>query len=159
MVTYIVEIKIRKARKEDQDPIINMCKSSMKETYGSFLDEDALKPLETGSSTDRYIKRMINNMVVAHKNEKVVGVLSIDNNLIDFIWVHGDFRGKGIGKTLMHKAENHLKTKGYKKARLECYEPNKRSIKFYKNLDWIPKSSEYDKKARVNRILMEKSIV
>ena len=152
------EIICRSAVAEDYNQIVTMCKSSMVATYGGFLDEEAMRPWAEGIETDNYVRKMLSEMIVAEENGKIVGVVCINNDEIDLLWIHIERRRNGIGKKLMEKAEVALSERDYKEAKLECAEPNTPAMKFYRKLGWNERGKFLDEMSGVNKVIMQKDI-
>ena len=151
-------IIIRTARPDDYAHIVSMCKNSMVATYGDFFDRETMKPWVEGNETDTYVETMLSNMIVAEDKGRVVGVISLKEDVIDLIWIAIEYRGKGIGKTLMVEAERILSARGFERAKLECFEPNTNAIAFYKKRGWSIKDTSFDNTAGVNKVIMEKNL-
>ena len=152
------DVKIRKSRPGDRDPIIRMCKASLRETYGPFLDADRMKPWVEGAEADRYVDTMLANMWVAEDDERVVGVTALKDYVIDLLWVAEDLRRTGIGTLLMDAVEDALFTAGYPKGALECFSPNTNAIDFYEDRGWKVVDQYPDSVARVDKVLMQKQL-
>jgi len=152
------EIIIRQADASDRDQIVAMCKHSMKATYGSFMTEEAMAPLAEGDETDKYVDAMLPHMLVAEDAETVVGVVSLDNETIDLLWVDIERRGQGIGSRLLKQAEDQLATKGVRKGKLQCFEPNRSSIEFYQSQGWSITDTVHDDMAGVDKVNMVKEL-
>ena len=149
---------IRKATPADLEPIIQMCKSSMLATYGSFLAEEKIKPWIEGNETDKYVGSMLGDMLVAMHEEGIVGVVSIASNTIDLVWVAPAKRGHGIGTALLTAAEDLIWKSSYSTARLEVFEPNSDAIRFYETHGWKRQEVYPDPVAGVDKVLMEKTV-
>lgn len=152
------EVKIRKCLPEDRDPIVSMCKGSIRETYGPFLDAERMKPWIEGGESDRYVDTMLTSMLVAERDGRVVGVTALKDHLVDLLWVADDLRGSGIGTRLMEAAEEALAAAGYPKGALECFSPNANAIGFYEGRGWRIVDRYPDSVAGVDKVLMQKSI-
>jgi len=80
-------IKIRKAKFEDLETITKMDSIYLKATHS--LD---------------YLKRNLNNILVAIERERVVGYIMFKGEIAMNSVILPDYRGKGIGKMLMKEA-------------------------------------------------------
>ena len=78
---------------------------------------------------------------VCVEGEKLLGTVMAGSDgrrgTIYHLMVASDFRGKGIGKKLMHKVITSLKKLGIKKAQLFIVKGNKLAEEFYSHLGWI----------------------
>lgn len=59
-----------------------------------------------------------------YENHTVRGCAVVYKNCIRLICVHPDFRGRGIGRSLMETCESHIKSNGYKKAVIGGHDSN-----------------------------------
>lgn len=104
---------------------------------------------------EKYFKEMLKNInekngkVFLYKeNEKIIGLVAgiINNDKIttfDFnapkrgriteLVVDKNYRGKGIGKVLLQKMSNYLKSQGSEKIMIAVFGYNEKAIKFYQN--------------------------
>lgn len=153
------DVKIRKSRPQDRGPIIHMCKISLQETYGPFLELDRVKPWIEGEETDHYVDQMLANMLVAEAAGAVVGVTALKDHVIDLLWVAEPMRGAGIGTLLMEAAEGQLAAAGYLRGALECFTPNTNAIEFYEGRGWKVADRYADSVAGVEKVLMQKTLV
>jgi len=152
------EVKIRKTRPEDRERVVGMCKVSMRETYGPFLDSERMKPWLEGQELDRYVDAMLANMLVAEHDGRVVGVTALKAHLVDLLWVARELRGTGVGTRLMDAAEEALAAAGYPSGALECFLPNREAIEFYEQRGWKVVDRYPDTVAGVDKVLMQKTI-
>ena len=149
---------IRSARETDIEPVIEMCKSSMRATYGAFFDDDQMAPWIEGGKTDEYVRGGIGNMLVAEDDGAVVGVVAVEGDLIDLVWVALGARGRGFGEELMAAAEAAMRNAGHAQARLEVFEPNADAIRFYERNGWRRGARFPDPAAGVDKIVMTKPL-
>ena len=89
-----LNIYIRSANKDDFHQIVDIWKKSAKYTYENFFDKHILQLWLKGDEIEKYIRRMISKMHVAVFENKVVGVIAIEMNEIDLIWVDINYRRK-----------------------------------------------------------------
>lgn len=151
-------IEIRKARRDDIERIISMCKDSLAATYGDFMDEEAMRPWIAGTETDDYVRSRIAQMLVAEFSGRIAGVVSLDQQSVDLLWVDIDHRRQGIGRCLMERAERELASSGHSTGKLECFEPNRDAIAFYERLGWSIERKYLDETAGVNKVVMTKTL-
>ena len=151
-------MKTRKARDSDIDQIIKMCTSSLKVTYGSFLTEEMMEPWINGSETEKYVTKMLDNIWIAEDEGHIRAVTALKDDMIDLLWIGLQYRSRGIGRELLERAEQIMRENGIKQGRLECFEPNTSSIKFYEKMGWQKKEVCLDKMANINKVLMTKSL-
>ena len=68
----------------------------------------------------------VNNFIVSIKDNKILGFIGINDNVIEMLFVNINKRGQGIGKQLILEAINK-----YQVNEVSCNEDNVDSIKFY----------------------------
>jgi GNAT superfamily N-acetyltransferase len=54
------------------------------------------------------------------------------------MWIAPDLRGTGIGKRLVHAAEDWGKDRGVTRSELWVTEANQAAVHFYESLDYLP---------------------
>ena len=137
-------VSIRKARltKEDIESFVETYKSAYR-----GLEEYAYVKEKSIRYYFRWLfKRDSDGFFVAELNGMVVGFVACDShwhNLfhekmgeIHELVVREEYKGRGIGKKLMERAEQYLKSKGHNKIGLWVGENNARAIKFYEALGY-----------------------
>lgn len=128
---------------------IKECIAELKE-YESQFDPDYFTNEESVNRLFKSILKEKENggeIFVAESNNKIVGFVSLgidDKNdelivnkiptayISDIIVLEG-YRGKGIGKALLKKAENFTKEKGLKYIKLIVFAENNKAIELYKS--------------------------
>lgn len=151
-------MEIRKAPVDDIEGITEMCVSSMAATYGHIMTEEEMRPWIEGDETLKHVTKTIEFSSVAVNKGAICGVVTLDKDLIDLVWVGIEYRGKGIAKLLMDEAEKQLKENGYKVAKLECFEGNDAAIGFYESVGWIIQKVVKDETSGHNKFIMTKSL-
>jgi ribosomal protein S18 acetylase RimI-like enzyme len=66
----------------------------------------------------------------------VIGAFDGRRGMIYHLAVHRDFRGQGVGASLLAEVEERLKAKGCLKCLLHVFANNTEAIEFYKNRGW-----------------------
>jgi ribosomal protein S18 acetylase RimI-like enzyme len=66
----------------------------------------------------------------------VIGAFDGRRGMVYHLAVHRDFRGRGIGASLLAEVEDRLKAKGCLKCLLHVFGDNTEAIQFYKNRGW-----------------------
>ncbi len=149
-------IQIRKYKKEDcyeiseiiKECLINVNSKDYPKTVIDFMI-DHFSPQQI----DEYGK--INICLVAVENEKIIGTISLNKNVIYTTFVHPAYYGKGIGSSLLEKLEEIASGKGYK----ELHVPASLSaVDFYKKCGFIEQKEDYDENFG-KTILMKKELV
>ena len=117
-----------------------------------------MRPWVEGREVEEYVARMWPHMTVAVNDRQVVGVVALDNHVIDLLWIRADLRGRGIGSLLMDRAESILATH-HDVAELECFAPNHMSLAFYEARDYTVVRSYYEAASGVDKVVMSKALV
>ena len=129
-------MKIRNAKKGDLKEIVNIFMMGSKKR--PYLQE------WTKKKVIGFLKPSLkkNELLVAVINENVVGFIlagpsSANKKIvyIDELWVAENYRGKGIGKSLLAFIEKYHKKKGVDIMRFTAYSKSKASS-FYKKLNY-----------------------
>jgi len=154
----MTSVSIRSADASDIDDIVAMCKSSLAATYGSFLDEEKMRPWIEGDEAAKYVKKTLARMIVADDEGTIAGVASLEDDMIGLIWVDTELRGQGIGSRLLAEAEHMLASEGQTIGKLECFEANVDSMAFYRSRGWTAVKTSMHETAGVNSVLMHKAI-
>ncbi|MHC4065264.1 MAG: GNAT family N-acetyltransferase [Planctomycetota bacterium] len=130
----------------------------MKATYGAFLTSEQMRPWIERGETERYVKAMLANILVAEEDGPIRGVATLKDDMVDLIWVAIESRGHGIGRALLGEAEKALLERGIQVGRLECFAQNARAIAFYERMDWSRKDTYLDESTGVNKVRMVKQL-
>ena len=79
--------------------------------------------------------------LVGFENEGIlVGFIGIAKDNLEMLFIHNDYRGKGIGKRLLNHAINH-----YQITKVDVNEQNLQALEFYKHLGFhVINRSEVD---------------
>lgn len=124
-----------------------------RETYYPFLTKDEIDArINNNYRLEDFIQLLGNRNTqflwgIFHKNNLVAylylstsdelsSVLIKDLIQLNRIYVHPDFKGKGLGKQLMQKAESFCKEQNQKGIWLHCLDQNIASIQFYQKLGY-----------------------
>ena len=150
-------VRIRAARREDVGDMVRIQRESLPDTYGRFLEEEALEPWIDGDLVDRYVASEWQNMIVAESQGEILGFAAIAGALIDLLWVRADVRGRGIGTRLMDHAEPRIASR-HATAELECFEPNTRALRFYERRGYGVARRYVEPLAGVAKVVMRKRV-
>lgn len=123
--------------KEDLDNILEVWESSVRATHTFLNEEDiiSLKPqVKEGAC---YVDKLV--CVRDHKGT-IQGFMGVHHSKIEMLFIRDDYRGKGIGKSLISYAINNLNIKY-----VDVNEQNIQGVGFYKHMGFdIFKRSELD---------------
>jgi ribosomal protein S18 acetylase RimI-like enzyme len=150
------DLELRPARESDYQAIVDMCKGSVAEVYGPIMGYEAVQPWAEGDATDKHIRRMLPNSFVALSRDKLLGVMILEDDLVDLLWVASGQRSRGVGAALLNLAEETLKRQGYPLMRLECFELNTRALSFYIRRGWQKTNRYLDEQSGIYKVLMIK---
>jgi len=123
----IGELIIRKAKVSDISIIAQFVSNIREEKYGHLLPTKLL----ISSVNDQWIKSWI-----AEKDGGLIGVGFAEDDYIDDLWVHSDYRNQKIGSALLEKLEDQIIKSGHLKGRLRVISENEDAIRFYKRNSW-----------------------
>ena len=73
---------------------------------------------------------------VASDGGTLVGTVLTHESWIDDLWVLQGFRGRGIGKGLLHRGEEEIIERGHDVLHLRMVEANTRTLAFYRRSGW-----------------------
>src|SRR5262245_59172557 len=71
------------------------------------------------------------SMSIAETDGEVIGLVQPKSDEINGLWVHPSAQGKGVGSTLLNKAEKEIGEAGYEKCWLNCSGFNINAQYFY----------------------------
>ena len=150
-------VRLRPATAADEPAIVDICKTSIATTYGVFMDPERMRPWVEGREVEEYVARMWPGMTVAVRDDQVLGVVALDGQVIDLLWIRGDLRGQGIGSVLMDQAEATLAAQ-HDVAELECFAPNYAGIAFYEARGYAAVRTYYEAASGVDKVVMTKPL-
>lgn len=119
--------------------------------FSTFL-QNMIKEFNNKHSIHHYYKRREGsiqpiNIMVKDNNHNWIGGITAEvcwNWLeINYIWFHEDYRGEGLGSTLLKKAEEIAKQKGAAKAKLTTFEFQARSFYELKGYTVVGEIKDY----------------
>lgn len=146
-LVFVDKIMIRTLTTEDVLSAAEIRVSGWKNAYKGIIDDEHLDSLSIEEQTKKFEKCVGNdNFIVAIYDGKVVGFCRFvyDNSFspnIDYvdceltaIYVHPDFKGKGIGSKLFQYVLDRFNNQNKTTMILWCLADNINSIKFYKHM-------------------------
>ena len=128
---------------------------------GKEVDEERFKDGYDDGFLEDYLARPDKFILVAEIDSKVIGYLSCEEKndeelpfiYLDDFCVDANFRGYGIGTSLISSADEYASNNNFGDLRLHVENENINSIRFYNNLGFSPLSKDD------NRTLMQRSII
>jgi len=116
--------KIDNIEKEEYKSVVELWESSVRATHHFLKEEDIeyFKPLILNTYLDAVELRCIRN-----NGEKIVGFLGVADQNLEMLFIHPEYRGKRIGKTLLDYSINQLDI-----TKVDVNEQNEQAVGFYK---------------------------
>lgn len=140
---------IAKAHTEDYDRIMKVWESSVKATH-DFLKQEDFEFYKNAIPND-YLPNL--DVYVLRSDKRIVGFMSVSGNNLEMLFIAGDLRGKGYGRTLLEYAIHNLNA-----TKVDVNEQNIQAVEFYKRFGFkVVDRSDKDSEGRDYPILkMEK---
>jgi ribosomal protein S18 acetylase RimI-like enzyme len=152
-------VEIRKARPEDKAALVEMMESQLRQSYGHFMPADHIDAWLAGGETAKFVDRLLDHIVVPVRDGAVVGMASIGDAMLEFLWVSAESRGSGVGQALLAYAEQQWRQAGHTVGRLECWPVNEQAMAFYKTAGYRVASVNADDEAPyLDKAMMEKAL-
>ncbi|QLG45866.1 GNAT family N-acetyltransferase [Costertonia aggregata] len=109
--------------KKEYTEVVELWEASVRATHHFLREEDIeyFKPLILNTYLDEVELKCI------RENKKIVGFIGVADQNLEMLFIHPEYRGKGIGKTLLDYAINKLKV-----TKVDVNEQNEQAVGFYK---------------------------
>ena len=130
--------KIDDISKKKYNQVVEVWEASVRATHDFLKEEDIeyFKPLILNSYLDAVELKCVRDNNLG----KIIGFIGTANQSLEMLFIHPEYRGKGIGKTLLDYSISKLKIK-----RVDVNEQNKQAVGFYQHFGFKIKSrSELD---------------
>src|ERR1700677_4645155 len=89
---------------------------------------------------DRKVAKDPDNLLVLEVDDRLIGSVMVGydghRGWINYLVVHPDHRGTGLGRVLMHEAERRLGALGCPKVNLQVRSSNRSAIAFYRRVGY-----------------------
>ncbi|MFW6270486.1 MAG: N-acetyltransferase family protein [Bacillota bacterium] len=157
-----MDFKIRKSNKQDYEDLCELYRQSdlMHHQALSEMFEKPLSPPRDKEYLFTFMEDKDSSIFVAEYKEKVIGLIAFkllhskDIPIlkkrtylkINEIVVDEQYRGNGIGKTLMKEAHNWAIDKGINEIELNVFKFNQNAIEFYRDLGYEVRNLTMTKK-------------
>ena len=125
---YRHENQIEFASKDDFDEIIEVWDLSVRATH-HFLEENYRQRIKILLPS---ILSVVTLFVIRADQGRISGFLGVLDEKIEMLFIHPDYRGKGIGKALTEFAIN-----GLFKRKVDVNEQNEQALGFYKHMGFM----------------------
>jgi GNAT superfamily N-acetyltransferase len=123
----MIQMLIRRPQPEEHDSVRALVQTVVDETYGGLW---APPPLPIGE--ENWLLSWI-----AVLDTRIIGVVLTGGEWIDDLWVLREYRGRGIGRSLLALAEAEIAARGYRALRLRVAQSNAAAIGFYQKHGWL----------------------
>ena len=132
-----MDYKIDNVKKNEYNEVVDLWEASVRATHHFLKEEDI-----------QYFKPLILNMYLdavelkCARTEvgKIIGFLGVADQNLEMLFIHPDYRGKQIGKTLLNYSIEKMNVK-----KVDVNEQNEQAVGFYKKYGFETSSrSELD---------------
>ena len=119
-----MKYKIDDIKKTEYNEIVNIWEASVRATHHFLKEEDIqfFKPLILNTYLDAVELKCVRN-----EENKIIGFLGVAEQNLEMLFIHPDFRGKQIGKTLLNFSIAKMNVK-----KVDVNEQNDQAVGFYK---------------------------
>lgn len=120
------DVEIRRPRLDEYALVRDLVQTVVDEIYGGLWADP---PLPIGDQDWSLAW-------VAVCRGTIAGVALTQDDWLDDLWVHRDYRGSGIGRLLLERAELEIAARGCLTAQLRVVASNRDAIRFYERYGW-----------------------
>lgn len=119
-----MKYKIDDIKRTEYNEIVNIWEASVRATHHFLKEEDIqfFKPLILNTYLDAVELKCVRN-----EENKIIGFLGVAEQNLEMLFIHPDFRGKQIGKTLLNFSIEKMNVK-----KVDVNEQNEQAVGFYK---------------------------
>jgi putative acetyltransferase len=131
-----VEIQLRRARVEDATTIRNLHVAAIRRTCKPDYTPEQILAWSANRKIDRYRWAMEEGgetMFVAVSQNRIVGFSSCYDDEICSVYVHPNYKGRGIGAILLQAVEDEIRGAGWEEAHLNA---TLTAVQFYAKYGW-----------------------
>ena len=157
IVNTVASTIVRKAQEIDIKPLVKLCKESLLASYGELVEAERLRPWSEGGDIEKYVQGIWPDMLVAVDGPDLLGMLALQGNRIDIVWVAQALRQQGIGQMLMDTAEEQVALT-CKSIEVECLGPDIQTIQFYEDRGYVRVKEYVDNMSGVDKIVMSRTL-
>lgn len=135
---------IRAVKKTDYPNLMDIWESAVRNTHDFLKQEDFLYYKEILPDYFRHV-----TLYGFERDSRLVGFMGVAGDNIEMLFVHNDYRGKGIGKKLVTYAVEKLQTR-----QVDVNEQNTQAARFYQYMGFsVVSRSELDAEGKAYPIL------
>jgi ribosomal protein S18 acetylase RimI-like enzyme len=142
------EVEIRRPKVGEHLVVRDLVQTVVDEIYGGLWTDP---PVPIGGQDWSFAW-------VAASREIIMGMVFTQNEWIDDLWVHQSYRGAGIGRLLLSRAELEIAERGFRTARLRVVSSNRDAIRFYERFAWSAQRLFPHEKFPIKMVEMTKSM-
>jgi putative acetyltransferase len=119
-----MEYKIDNIIKAEYNEVVTIWEASVRATHHFLKEEDIqyFKPLILNTYLD-----VVKLKCMRNEEGKIIGFLGVANQNLEMLFIHPDYRGKHIGKTLLNFSIEKMNVK-----KVDVNEQNEQAVGFYK---------------------------
>ena len=119
-----MKYKISDIKKEEYNQVIQVWEASVRATHLFLKEEDIqyFKPLILNTYLGAVALKCVKN-----ETDKIIGFLGVAEQNLEMLFIHPDYRGKHVGKTLVNFAIKEMNIK-----KVDVNEQNEQAVGFYK---------------------------
>ncbi|MEJ5106914.1 GNAT family N-acetyltransferase [Chryseobacterium sp. MYb328] len=135
---------IREIRKTDYPQLMKIWESSVLNTHDFLKEEDFNYYKKEIPGYFEYV-----TLLGFEEGGTLTGFMGIANGNLEMLFIHNDYRGKGIGKKLIQYGIDHLKV-----TKVDVNEQNEQAVGFYQHIGFqVLERSELDSQGKEYPIL------
>jgi putative acetyltransferase len=118
-----MKYKIGNIKKIDYNEVVNLWEASVRATHHFLKEEDIqyYKPLILNTYLDAVELKCVRN-----EEGKIIGFLGVADQNLEMLFIHPDYRGKLIGKTLLNFLVEKMNVR-----KVDVNEQNEQAVVFY----------------------------
>jgi GNAT superfamily N-acetyltransferase len=147
---------IRKAKTDDIQTLQEIAKRVIRNNYTSFLGQDNVAYFIDSGQSDKEIEDGIKSCFVMRQNETIIGYAVVRNDLLHLIMIDVPYQHKGYGVEFLAFIEQKM-FDTYSEIKLQTFEKNIDTIRFYEKNGWAIKSVEHIEEMDMNMLHMVKA--
>lgn len=119
-----MKYKIDTSKKTEYNEVVNIWEASVRATHHFLKEEDILyfKPLILNTYLDAVELKCVRNV-----QGNIIGFLGVADQNLEMLFIHPDYRGKQVGKTLWRFSVENMYVK-----KVDVNEQNDQAVGFYK---------------------------
>jgi ribosomal protein S18 acetylase RimI-like enzyme len=146
---------IREAREIDMGAIAELCLTSLLPAYESLMEPGQAMPWTEGEDVEKYIRGNWPSMRVAWQDDNLVGLIAVNRNHIDLIWIAEATRQQGLGQQMVHDTEVQI-SETYDEVSVECLNPE--TIQFFEQRGYLFQREFKDGMSGIKKVVMVRSL-